>query len=280
MKFLSLLFSLNSLAFGAKRPPTPSPTPSNTPSPQTGSVDAIFKLASESKCASYAWKNRGVAPPAYVKGMALGFARAVCMLEAGWQPTMDTAQKDRNNLNYDALTVYAPRFKALGIKTDTSGVDTLRAVYLLGMGLGMRESSGKYCTGRDMSAGFSSSDTAETGLFQFSMNSISAWGGLKNIYSKYQADPSQCALEVFSKNVSCSSGDAKNWGTGAGFEFQKFTKACPAFAAEYAMLLIRSLRKHFGPLNREEAELEPSCNDMLKKVQDMATNNPKLCEAL
>jgi len=36
------------------------------------------------------------------------------------------------------------------------------------MGLGMRESSGRYCEGRDRNANNVTSDTAEAGLFQMS----------------------------------------------------------------------------------------------------------------
>ena len=42
------------------------------------------------------------------------------------------------------------------------------------LGLGMRESSGNYSEGRDMSASNVTGDTAEAGLFQQSWNSHSA----------------------------------------------------------------------------------------------------------
>jgi hypothetical protein len=42
------------------------------------------------------------------------------------------------------------------------------------LGHGMRESSGRHCEGRDLSADNVQSDTAEAGLFQTSYNAHSA----------------------------------------------------------------------------------------------------------
>ena len=41
------------------------------------------------------------------------------------------------------------------------------------LGLGMRESSGQYCCGRDTSEDNTTADTAEAGLFQMSWNAMS-----------------------------------------------------------------------------------------------------------
>ena len=54
---------------------------------------------------------------------------------------------------------------------DTPG-KRLRRLFVLLMGLGMRESSGQYCEGRDRSAHNTSADTAEAGLFQVSFDLI------------------------------------------------------------------------------------------------------------
>jgi hypothetical protein len=56
------------------------------------------------------------------------------------------------------------------MRNDVSGIDTLRHLFVLMIGLGMRESSGRYCEGRDQSASNTSADTAEAGLFQTSWN--------------------------------------------------------------------------------------------------------------
>jgi hypothetical protein len=48
---------------------------------------------------------------------------------------------------------------------DRDGPETLRPLFALMLGHGMRESSGRYCEGRDRSAENVASDTAEAGLF-------------------------------------------------------------------------------------------------------------------
>jgi hypothetical protein len=56
--------------------------------------------------------------------------------------------------------------RELGMDNSADGVDTLRHLFALQLGLGMRESSGQYCCGRDMSADNVSAETCEAGLFQ------------------------------------------------------------------------------------------------------------------
>jgi hypothetical protein len=77
--------------------------------------------------------------------------------------------------------------------------------------------------------------------------------------------------------VSCRTADLENFGTGDGKEFQRLTKACPAFAVEFAALALRNLREHWGPINRKEAELRPEGDEMLFAVQN-AVDNFSLCQ--
>jgi hypothetical protein len=53
------------------------------------------------------------------------------------------------------------------------------------MGLGMRESSGQHCEGRDMSADNVSSDTAEAGLFQMSWNASGCSTVMQTVLDQY-----------------------------------------------------------------------------------------------
>lgn len=146
-------------------------------------------------------------------------------------------------------------------------------LYAMLLGLGMRESSGRYCCGLDAKAGFSSAAETEAGIYQFSYNSIPADYGtaaqsrLRKLYALYKANPDKCDLETFKPGIRCSDNDFKNHGTGEGYEFQKFTKACPAFATRYAAVLVRVLRAHFGPLNRREVEVKKSCVELLSQIQ-------------
>ena len=240
----------------------------------------IKTLASQSSCAKYSFKSRGKAPVGYINGMALTYARSLCRIRAnGASPAVAKILSAANtrNTSKDALAYYASIFSARGIDTYTAGDNAVKAIYTLGIGLGMRESSGSYCEGWDRSAGSNrSSAEAEAGLFQVSYDSIGASSELSRLYKEYQANTSRCGLEVFKQGVSC--GSSSTLGTGAGATFQKFNKACPAFAAEYGMTMLRVRRNHFGPINRQEAEVVPACHSLLKTVEQMVDANPEsLC---
>lgn len=143
---------------------------------------------------------------------------------------------------------------------------TMLDTYTLLIGLGMRESSGKYCEGRDLSAGNVKSDEAEAGMFQASWNSSGADAELKMLFDQYSKDQSKCKLTLFAQGVTCKSHDAVNYGTGTGLAYQKLAKSCPAFAVDYAAVLVRVLKAHFGPINRKEAQIVPECRAMLEKA--------------
>jgi hypothetical protein len=147
-------------------------------------------------------------------------------------------------------------------------VDTLRHLYALMMGHGMRESSGQHCEGRDMSADNVSSDTAEAGLFQTSYNASNASNPeFDNLMDEYLAGLSPGYLDAFSEGVNCSSSDWDNYGSGRGEEFQELCKNAPAFAVESAALTLRNLANHYGPIIRKETELRAEADDMLADVQ-------------
>ena len=90
---------------------------------------------------------------------------------------------DTNDSKKDALNYYKNVFSRLGILTSAPGIEAVQAIYSLGMGLGMRESSGKYCEGWDKSAGSNRpSSAAESGTFQVSYDSMAASSELKKLY--------------------------------------------------------------------------------------------------
>jgi len=251
------------------------------------SASDLRKIVSQSACRKHNWKDRGVAPIGYMEGVALTFARSVCQVSA--EHVVPVAAKralpEAVADSYDALSWFNSNFAAIGMKNDVSGVDTLRHTYALLLGLGMRESSGRYCTGRDMSAGYSSADSAEAGLFQASYATIAKHGSLWKLFKKYKADKNACLLDVFQQNISAAycAKNAKNWGYGDGVEWQLITKACPAFAVEWAAVLLRvhgGTKGEFGPLRRKEAELRPECDKMLGEVQSYVQLNPSVCGVL
>ena len=84
-----------------------------------------------------------------------------------------------------------------------------------------------------MSADNTTSETAEAGLFQTSWNARSASSLLPQLFSDYRAN-SAGFLDVFKEGVTAKPQDLQNFGSGDGKEFQRLSKECPAFAAEFA----------------------------------------------
>jgi hypothetical protein len=232
----------------------------------TDGLDKIIQIAANSQIARYHWLDRGVAPKGYIKGMAVVYAKVYCQLKAANPFAKEMAKANTGNSDKDALAHYAQKFRDLEMNNSVAGVDTLRHLFVLLIGLGMRESSGKYCEGRDRSASNTTAETAEAGLFQTSYNARSASPLLPQLFEQYLANSSGF-IEIFKEGVTCPPQDWENYGEGKGKEFQRLSKACPAFAAEFAAIGLRNLRKHWGPINRLEAEIRPEADAMLQEVQ-------------
>lgn len=193
----------------------------------------------------------------------------------------------------DALVVYKDIFAAAGMRNDVAGRDTLRHSFNLLIGLGMMESSGKFCEGRDVSQCFVRAESAEAGLFQTSFGARTRSPVLEELFNKYSADKKGCMLDAFQGNLTCRIRKSVNprcpdvtsdvAGTGPGADWQRLTKSCPAFAVEYAAVV---LRKHggpsgeFNPIRKKQVEVRPECDSMLRSVQTLVDQNPRICSAL
>jgi hypothetical protein len=226
----------------------------------------IIQAATSSAAFGFRWRNRGWSPAGYLKGMALVYARVYCKLKAGDSVVTRMAAASSGDVASDALAHFAPEFLAAGMSNSRSGVDTLRHLFVLLIGLGMRESSGRYCAGRDRGADNTDADTAEAGLFQTSFNTRSAGPLLPVLFQHYRARPAGF-IEVFKEGVRCRDGDLVNHGAGDGREFQRLSKACPAFAAEYTALALRHRAMHWGPIKHKTVEIRPECDELLLTVQ-------------
>jgi hypothetical protein len=243
-----------------------------------GPLQPLLELAQASEIARFHWADRGVAPRGYIKGMALVYARVYCQWQAGEASALDMARAAGANGTTDALAHYAEQFQQLGLSNDADGVDTLRHLFVLLLGLGMRESSGRWCEGRDMSADNTSADTAEAGLFQTSWNAHSASPLLSELFERYRASP-EGFRSVFEEGVHCTASSLQNFGSGNGLEFQRLSKDCPAFAAEFTAVALRHLRRHWGPINRHAAQLRPEADQLFQAVQQVV-DSCQLCTAL
>lgn len=257
---------------------------SSTGAQQQSVKQQVMDVASSSPCAKINWKDRGRTPSAYMRGTALAYAKALCSPSSAYVQIASKGVGTNPALNQslDSLAWYDAQFRALGISNSNDGREALRSTYVLMIGLAQRESSGRYCVGRDLSADFTTHESAEAGLYQTS------WGArrrnpaiLEGMTRIYAADRSKCLLEIFSTGVSCRAGDATNWGQGAGVAWQELTKSCPSFATEYAAVIVRQgggQRGEFGPIRRRAAEVALTCNSMLQQVENLVLSNPSSCD--
>jgi hypothetical protein len=253
------------------------------------SLKDIEQIAGGSDCATKDWKARGLAPKSYIKGMAMVFARAICEPDAAGAAVVSAAPQSANGKT-DGMTHYGKIFADAGMDNGTSGNDTLRHAYVLLIGLGMMESSGKYCEGRDVSQCFAEASSAEAGLFQTSWGVNAVSPELKKLFDLYTSKTRDCMLPVFQGNLTCKIVKSHNAkcpdatsdvaGTGVGADWQRLTKVCPAFAAEYAAIVLRTSggsKGEFNPIRKQQAEVSPQCDSMLERVQRFVKENPVVC---
>lgn len=191
----------------------------------------------------------------------------------------------------DAVAKYTNKLRGFGADVSVDGVDVLRGLFTILIGLGMRESGGKHCVGWDRckvdpngcgdlnAVKTPTATNSEAGLFQISYDIAMDRGDFNNLYERYKQRPTSGFLDVFSEGVTCSTKDAENLGAGIGKEFQKFSKECPAFTVELAALGVRTVANHWGPINSNKVELLPECYSLLKAV-DTAIDDLGGCVAV
>src|SRR3954462_8471680 len=115
-------------------------------------IAEITRIAASSALARVSWGGRGAAPAGYIKGMAEMFAVALRKLAQGDPAATEMAKATAGDSSRDALAHYASECARLGMRNDVSGPDTLRHLFVLMIGLGMRESSRPHSPGRDQPA--------------------------------------------------------------------------------------------------------------------------------
>lgn len=248
--------------------PVPAPIPAPAPAPAASMRDQILEAAKTSKAATYSWHGRGEAPIGYTKGMAMCYGMAFQAFRngSGILPTPEMSRVSAHDFDRDALAHY-------GI-VPQSEADAMRKTWTLLVGLGMRESSGKFCEGRDRSASNTTAETAEAGAFQTSWNIRAASVSIIQLFEKYKATPGMSWV-VFHQDVKCSESGLENYGSGDGRDFQRLCKDSPEFAAMVAAVGLRAMRKHWGPINRKEAEYRREVEDLLRAVENIIDAAPR-----
>jgi uncharacterized protein (TIGR02594 family) len=229
-------------------------------------IDAITQVAETSAIAGYNWKDRGRAPPGYIAGIACVYGLMIKLADAGNDITDELSQADRGDANTDALTWYRSQFTAAGMDNSKNSIDTMRHLFVMLMGLGMRESSGRYPEGRDQSATNVQADTAEAAFAQTSWNINTCNSLIPPLLPEYWDNPVGF-LTTFQKGVTLKSSDLGGYGSGAGARYQFLAKFVPAFHATVTAIGMRYLRKHWGPINRNEVEIRRDADALLKEVE-------------
>ena len=234
-------------------------------------IAAITDIAENSAIASYSWRDRGRAPTGYIAGMALCFADALIRLDDEEADASEMSIPNTGDSDKDVFAWYSKQFSSAGMSNSESNstpAARLRHLFALMIGLGMRESSGRYCEGRDMSASNVQSDTAEAGMFQTSWNIRSCNGSIPPLLNEFWDNP-MGYREAFQDGVSPDSNDLDNFGSGDGAQYQFLSKYAPLFHALVTGVGLRFLRQHWGPINRSEVELKKDADTMLMAVEDV-----------
>lgn len=226
----------------------------------------IDRLVVASGLDDYTWEDRGSAYPGYMSGMAMCFALAMTQLlnDNGAAQAMAAPLGSESK---DAMAWYADEFDDEDMSNDTER-ERIRHLFVLLIGLGMRESSGKYCEGRDMSASNTSSDTCEAGLFQASWNFHNSSSHIDDLLALYWDDPNGF-LDIFSEGIYPNANNLSTYGSGDGAAYQWLAKFCPAFAVMSTAIGLRVLKDHWGPIKRHEVEIVPEVDELLEKIQEL-----------
>jgi hypothetical protein len=232
----------------------------------------VVALIAQSPLRHYDWPHRGTSPPAYLEGLILAFARAHAMLAsqrggaplsgydaAAWstgRAAVATAVSPVTaNSDHDVLAYYAAEVQRSGATVGTPG-ERLVAVFSIMTGLGMRESSGRYCAGADTEKSRGEPTTpknAESGLFQVSWDSINGDADRQAMFLAFKSRTD--LLDVFRRNVAPKGTDMVIHGEGDQAAFQTAMKNAPLFATLYTARFLRQRRGHWGPINTKRAEV-------------------------
>lgn len=231
-------------------------------------VDKIWTMAATSEIADYSWPDRGIAPTGYIAGLALSFAYA--LRRGDDDDAVNVMSQAQGNPEKDALAWYEKEFSAVGMSNKTAGPDTLRHLFVMMMGLGMRESSGRYCEGRDMSASNVESDTCEAGLYQTSWNIRSGSPAIEPLLGDFWDNPNGF-LPQFKEGITATASNLNSYGNGDGARYQFLSRFAPLFHVMVTGTGMRTLRQHWGPINRREVTLRKEADALLKDVQELVS---------
>ena len=181
-----------------------------------------------SEIAEYSRPDRGVPPPGYIAGMALSFGHAVRRLLDGDEAAevMSQAAGDPDKC---ALAWYKDEFAKLGLSNKTEGVDTMRHLFVMMIGLGPGSSSGKYCEGRDLSPITWRAIRPRPDCSRTSWNIRNGCSAIGPLLPEFWDNPDGF-LKVFKEGISPTANNLNSYGSGDGVRYQflsRFFSAVP-----------------------------------------------------
>lgn len=264
------------------------------PGLRDGLVIEICQAVENSAFASHEWKSLSARSPrkygpdlepphiGYIKGMSLSFARSYCRLIAGEQVARDMAGPVQEGNRADVLWVYRDAIARLPPSRDNSEITNLRHLYTAMIGYGSLESSGQYCTGRDLKNDESdTAETAESGILQTSYNITEGVGhepirrGIADLTAQYAAHPEEGFLWIFQEHSGCQWGKVNRrfYGSGEGRRFQELSRFSPAFAAESTAISLRYNANDYVTSAYNKVEVLPGCDNLLLAVQHLVARS-------
>ncbi len=258
---------------------------------------AIPSIVDRSRIAKTRWENgnRGQAPYGYYYGVCIVFANLYDRLKKGENIAKELSRPLGTNSDRDALLRFKNELATNCLNNLITEANRLRGLIVLMFGLGLMESSGRHCCGWDRGKlnGWGkpsrkiepTSTNSEAGLFQTSYDIINSVNQatrdlLLEIFEKYKLSQDGY-LELFSKGARCKEFDSENFGEGAGKEFQKISKECPAFAMEFTALALRNIATHWNPVikigdNEHGLQIKRECDNLLKDIQNYIDENEEI----
>ena len=287
-------------ATGNPRPWTPSNEVEKIEVPKNSPVvvDALAgnqmldNIATKGGCAGMVYGNQGKAPPGYLKGLVRTYVKLVCEKDQDViaKSVYEIATASIGSSEKDALAHYG--------LVPKSPTDRLNSTFAMMIGSNARESSWRPCCGRDILAKESdvkeclngvyngvkytgSGSTCEAGLAQTSYNSIANTGPLRDLFDSYLEYPRGCFETIYYGKTTCSEANWKNHGSDPkAVAFQRLSKTCPGFTVESGLIMFRTNRKHYGPINQKKAEVYSQCVSMFEEVRQAIIKQPTLCFVL
>src|SRR5262249_3146386 len=113
-------------------------------------------------------------------------------------------------------------------------------------------------------------DTAEAGLFQTAWNIRSANPEIGPLLDEFWGNPNGF-LPQFKGNVEPTKDTLNSYGSGDDVRYQCLSRVEPLFHIIVTRTRIRTLRQHWGPINRREVTIKKEADDLLLEVQKLVT---------